>query len=170
MAAVLSRRLAGPLISFLALAALGTAPAAANVANAVAAVEQSAHIPAQLSDEDRAFYAEVFRQIDAENWAQVDYMLAQKPDGMLTQLALAEYYLAPTSPKIELPALNAWLSRGTDLPQAGQIGRLALKRGLESAPSLPSTQRLVSIRAPAFGGRRVDAREHRQRHSGADHQ
>ncbi len=148
MAAVLSRRLAGPLISFLALAALGTAPAAANVANAVAAVEQSAHIPAQLSDEDRAFYAEVFRQIDAENWAQVDYMLAQKPDGMLTQLALAEYYLAPTSPKIELPALNAWLSRGTDLPQAGQIGRLALKRGLESAPSLPSTQRLVSIRAP----------------------
>ena len=96
MAAVLSRRLAGPLISFLALAALGTAPAAANVANAVAAVEQSAHIPAQLSDEDRAFYAEVFRQIDAENWAQVDYMLAQKPDGMLTQLALAEYYLAPT--------------------------------------------------------------------------
>ncbi len=148
MAANLSRRLTGPLVSMLALAALGTAPAQANVANAIASVEQTAQIPAQLSEEDRAFYAEVFRQIDAENWAQVDYMLAQKPDGPLTQLALAEYYLAPTSPKIELPALNAWLARGTELPQAGQIGRLALKRGLESAPSLPSTQRLVSIRAP----------------------
>jgi len=109
----------------------------------------SARIPGQLSDADRAFYTNVFALIDAENWTAVEQMLDPRPNDELKQLALAEYYLHPRSPKIELDRLNNWLAMGRDLPQAGQIGRLAIKRGLENTPDLPGTQRLVSLRSPA---------------------
>ncbi|GGD54896.1 lytic transglycosylase domain-containing protein [Croceicoccus mobilis] len=146
-------RIPRPLTAIPALvAALSLAqPAAADgTSNAAISIERGAHIPAQLTDADRAFYREVFNQLDAENWGQVQYLLSQRPDGPLTQLALAEYYLAPNSPRIELSDLNTWLAKGRELPQAGQIGRLALKRGLERAPDLPSQQRLVYVRGPAL--------------------
>ncbi|GGD43951.1 lytic transglycosylase domain-containing protein [Croceicoccus pelagius] len=128
-------------------AAVAATPALADSANLPSS--RNAGIPGQLSGQDRAFYSGVFAQIDAENWTAVEQMLAARPNDSLKQLALAEYYLHPNSPKIELDALNNWLAMGRDLPQAGQIGRLAIKRGLENGPSLPGTQRLVSLRSPA---------------------
>jgi len=134
-----------------ALAASATmlcvAPAAADTATVP--ISGAARIPAQLSDEQRALYGQVFAAIDAEQWDQVTALLAARPDEPLKQVALAEYYLNPKSPKIELDALNDWLAKGRDLPQAAQIGRLAIKRGLEQSPDLPGTQRLVSLRSPA---------------------
>ena len=97
------------------------------------------NLPAVLSSGDRAFYAKVFDALDAGDWSTVDSLLAQRPDEPLKLVAQAEYYLDANSPRIELPALQAWLAKGP-LPQAQQITDLASKRGLMSAPYLPPEQ------------------------------
>jgi len=102
-------------------------------------------VPALLSQDERAYYRQVFDAIDRKDWAAVQTLFAQKTDGPLHQQALAEYYLASGSPKIELPELQAWLSKGTDLPGADQISRLAVKRGAEAVPTLPGEQQFVRL-------------------------
>ena len=92
-------------------------------------------VPSLLSQDDREFYREVFGAIERKDWAKVQQMFADRPDGPLHQQARAEYYLAAGSPRIELPDLQSWLAQGTSLPGADQIGRLALKRGAETLPS-----------------------------------
>lgn len=102
------------------------------------------NVPSLLSQDDRAFYRDLFGAIERSDWGKVQDMFAQRQDGPLHQVALAEYYLAPTSPKIELDTLNAWLAQGTDLPQAEQIALLAQKRGATALPPLPQASSLVS--------------------------
>ena len=102
-------------------------------------------VPSLLSQDDRAFYREMFSAIDRKDWSRFQAMLAQRPDGPLHQAALAEYYLDPTSPKIELDQLNSWLGKGAELPQSEQIGRLAVKRGALAMPAMPGEQRFVSL-------------------------
>lgn len=102
-------------------------------------------VPTLLTQDDRSFYRELFDSIEKSNWARVQQLLAQRPAGPLHQVALAEYYLAPGSPKIGLDALNAWLAMGTDLPQAERIEALALKRGATVLPPLPQANRFVSL-------------------------
>ncbi len=102
-------------------------------------------VPTLLSQDERAYYREIFAAIDKADWPRVQAMFAQKTDGPLHRVAKAEYYLAPTSPKIELDALSNLLAQGTELPQAEQIGNLAAKRGASALPSLPSAQSLVSL-------------------------
>ncbi|MFT4026134.1 MAG: lytic transglycosylase domain-containing protein [Novosphingobium sp.] len=102
-------------------------------------------VPALLSQDERAYYKDLFTAIRVKDWAKTQALLAQKPDGPLHAVARAEYYLAAGSPKTELEALNQWLSQGTSLPQAEQIAGLALKRGAASYPSLPQAQPLASL-------------------------
>ncbi|WP_423142800.1 lytic transglycosylase domain-containing protein [Parablastomonas sp. CN1-191] len=100
-------------------------------------------VPTLLSSDEKAYYRQVFAAIDAGDWAGVQALLAQKPDGPLHAVARAEYFLAPTSPKIELDALAAWMPTGAGLPQAEQIAALAAKRGGALALTTPAPQRLV---------------------------
>jgi len=100
-------------------------------------------VPTLLTQDERAYYRELFGAIDKGDWARVQAMFAQKDDGPLHQVAKAEYYLAANSPKIERDALSAWLANGTQLPQSEQISNLAIKRGAASAPALPSANSLV---------------------------
>ncbi len=102
-------------------------------------------VPALLSQDERAYYRELFAAIDKADWTRVQTMFAQKSDGPLHAVARAEYFLAPTSPKIELDALTGWLEAGSQLPQAEAISQLALKRGASSLPALPNAQALVSL-------------------------
>lgn len=128
-------------------AGLGASPAFANSA-AVDYFRERADrtaVPSLLSQDDRAYYQEVFDAIDNKEWSRVQQMLAVRSDGPLHQQALAEYYLAAGSPKIELPELQAWLANGTELPGADQISRLALKRGAESVPQLPTEQQFARL-------------------------
>lgn len=113
-------------------------------------------VPSLLSKEDRDYYRQLFAAIDRSDWAKVQALLAQRPDGPLHQVARAEYYTAAGSPKIELAALNAWLAGGVDLPQAEQIASLAQKRGATVLPALPQANRLVS--QPNFA-KRIRPRE-----------
>ncbi|QWC55758.1 transglycosylase SLT domain-containing protein [Erythrobacter sp. 3-20A1M] len=134
--------------ALIGIAALGALPAPA-MANSSAvdyfrARATSSNVPQLLSSDERAFYADLFRAIDGQDWVKVDTMLAQKPDGPLTQVAMAEYYLDANSPRIELPAIQAWLAKGDSLPQAEQITNLGMKRGLMSAPYLPRQNSFTS--------------------------
>jgi soluble lytic murein transglycosylase-like protein len=137
--------------AFLALAAAGStlvlaAPAAANSAAVDyfrARADRSA-VPSLLTQDERSYYRDLFTAIERGDWARVQALFAQKGDGPLHHVARAEYYLAPGSPKIELDALNDWLSRDTSLPQAEQIATLAQKRGATVLPPLPEAGRLIS--------------------------
>lgn len=127
--------------------ALGSAPAQANSA-AVDYFRTRADrtaVPSLLSQDDRAYYRDLFSAIDKKDWTRVQALFAQKEDGPLHQEALAEYYLASGSPRIELGQLSAWLAKGTSLPQSEQIARLAMTRGAGAMPSLPGAQPLVSL-------------------------
>ena len=99
-------------------------------------------VPRQLDDAARAHYVALFSAIEQERWAEAERLLAERPDGILTQVARAEFYLAAHSPRVELPALEQWLASGNDLPQAAQIARLAQRRGASATPDLPYVREL----------------------------
>ncbi|MEQ1541098.1 MAG: lytic transglycosylase domain-containing protein [Novosphingobium sp.] len=129
-------------------AAVAVLPAAAQANSAAVDYFRSrasrTAVPTLLTQDERSFYRELFAAIDRGQWTRVQELFAQKPDGPLHQVARAEYYLAANSPKIELDALTTWLGKGVQLPQAEQIANLAVKRGADSVPALPSTNSLVS--------------------------
>ncbi|MEJ5976138.1 lytic transglycosylase domain-containing protein [Novosphingobium sp. PS1R-30] len=127
--------------------ALGIAPAQANSA-AVDYFRTRADrtaVPSLLSQDERTYYRDLFAAIDKKDWTRVQALFAQKEDGPLHQEALAEYYLASGSPRIELGQLSAWLAKGTSLPQSEQIARLAMTRGAGVMPAMPGAQPLVSL-------------------------
>lgn len=127
--------------------ALSAAPAFANSA-AVDYFRSRADrtaVPSLLSQDERQYYRDLFAAIDRKDWTRVQTLFAQKSEGPLHQQALAEYYLASGSPRIELGELSAWLAKGTSLPQAEQIARLAMTRGAQALPSLPGAQPFASL-------------------------
>ncbi len=103
------------------------------------------NVPGLLSQDDRTYYRDLFAAIDRADWARVQALFAQRTEGPLHAVAQAEYFLAPTSPRIEGDALSAWLQRGTDLPQSEQISSLAIKRGVTALPALPSAGALAQM-------------------------
>jgi len=103
---------------------------------------RAAALPTLLSDADRAWYRQLYADIDAKAWERVEAALAARRDGPLHGVAQARYYLDPASPRIELPRLTAWLEAYRELPQASEIARVAMTRGLEEAPELPKAQQL----------------------------
>ncbi|MBC2666265.1 lytic transglycosylase domain-containing protein [Novosphingobium flavum] len=127
--------------------ALAPSPASANSA-AVDYFRNRADrtaVPALLSQEERAYYKDLFAAIEHQDWAKVQALFQQKADGPLHQVARAEYFLDAKSPKIELAALSQWLSQDTNLPEAEQVAALAMKRGATALPPLPTAQPLVSL-------------------------
>ena len=92
--------------------------------------------PQQLDREARDYYRQVFAAIDRQDWFAADSLLAQR-DGRLHPVARAELFLPANSPRVELPQIEAWMARGSRLPQAAQLARLAVTRGAIEAPRLP---------------------------------
>ncbi len=119
-----------------------TTPAMADSIEYFHAHATGRNVPTLLPQSDREYYTEVFGAIDKADWKKVQDLLAQRKDGPLHKVALAEYYLAATSPKVELPQIESWLKDGALLPQADRITKLGLKRGLAAAPALPGAQSL----------------------------
>ncbi len=139
--------------TLLGLAALagsmaGTVPAHANSA-AVDYFRSRADrtaVPSLLSQDDRQYYRDLFGAIEREDWASVQSMFVKRADGPLHAVARAQFYLAASSPRIELDSLNQLLAQAPELPWAEQIGRLAIKRGATALPvPLPSTQQLFAM-------------------------
>ncbi len=113
-------------------------PAAASSAEYFHARAVRSDVPTLLSREDRDYYSEVFAAIDRQDWDRVQQLLGQRSSGPLHEIVKAEFYLAANSPRVELPQIEAWLRSGRDLPQAAQMARLGLSRGLSSMPDLPA--------------------------------
>ncbi|MFM9937326.1 MAG: lytic transglycosylase domain-containing protein [Novosphingobium sp.] len=136
------------LLGFAGMAALAVAaPAFANSAAAEyfrSRADRTA-VPALLSQEDRAYYKQMFGAIEREDWSVVQAMLAQRADGPLHAVVRAQFYIAASSPRADLAPLSQLLAAAPDLPWAEQLGRLALKRGATELPALPSAQPMVSL-------------------------
>ncbi|MGB3796706.1 MAG: transglycosylase SLT domain-containing protein [Alteraurantiacibacter sp.] len=133
-----------------ALACLATAPALAQQQDSrtyFTARLYDRPAPQQLSAEDREYYSSLFSAIEGGDWNRVESMLAQRPSGLLHDVARAEYYLAANSPRAELEQITTWLQTGTQLPQAPQLVRLGKTRGLSWEPNLPYPRDLNSQRA-----------------------
>lgn len=124
-----------------AVTVLVTAPSAAQPTHAyyTARAAQSA-VPRQLDQQSQDYYAAVFAAIDRQDWVGAQSLLAQRGDGLLHPVAVAELYLAANSPRVELPQIESWMSRGRNLPQAAQLARLGLTRGATQMPDLPSAR------------------------------
>ncbi|MBO9499682.1 MAG: transglycosylase SLT domain-containing protein [Novosphingobium sp.] len=131
--------------SLLAGAALFAAasPALADSAEYFALRASQSEVPTLLPQSDRDYYKALFAAIDKEDWKTVQSMFDQRKDGPLHKVALAEYYLAAHSPKVEAPQIEAWFQGAPELPQAERLARLGQKRGLTDIPALPSAQGLV---------------------------
>ncbi|MBV1917539.1 MAG: lytic transglycosylase domain-containing protein [Sphingomonadaceae bacterium] len=102
-------------------------------------------VPSLLSHDERDYYKTLHEAIERKDWARVQKLFDQRKNGLLHQHARSEYFLAAGSPKIALRDLDAWLRQGTDLPGAERIGRLAIKRGAQTLPSMPAQQRFQRL-------------------------
>lgn len=100
--------------------------------------------PRQLDQAAHDYYAAVFAAIDRQDWAGAQGLLLQRQPGLLHPVAWAELYTAANSPRVELPQIEAWLPTGRNLPQAAQLGRLALTRGATRLPDLPVARQLYA--------------------------
>lgn len=139
------------------VAALSATPALAanSAADYFRERAETNEVPQILSDADQAHYRDIFTAIALEDWSRVDELLEKSHDGLLQQVALAEYYTHANSPKIEAEKIAAWLEMGTHLPQAEQLARLGEKRGLDYTPSLPRTQ---SFNRQSYASKRLRPR------------
>ncbi|MBH5322784.1 lytic transglycosylase domain-containing protein [Aurantiacibacter sediminis] len=123
------------LSSVLALSASGAA--AQDTRTYFSARIADSQVPQQLSADEREYYGQLFRAIDAERWAEVESLFNQRSDGLLHDVARAEYILHASSPRAELSEIVEVLDDGAHLPQAEQLGRLGVTRGLAREPDLP---------------------------------
>lgn len=132
------------LISSCAFAAM---PVAAAGSGSMAYYEtriDNVNIPHILDNDDKYYFSTLFQAIDNANWTVVQTMLAEregrKDQGIIYHMARAEYYLAPTSPRIAMNDLLDLLYQAPDLPNGEQIANLAKKRGATILPELPQVQ------------------------------
>lgn len=106
---------------------------------------QAAHpgYAAQLGPNAQSRYREIFAALNAGMWADASTKLDAMPEGPLHNVARAELYLAKGSPSVSGEALRALLAKAPEMPQAGQLERLARTRGIEESFAIPSAQELT---------------------------
>lgn len=106
---------------------------------------RTAAIPAQLSASERDNYRAIFAALRGQDWATAAGRLDGMRSGPLHDLARAVLYTMPGSPRVEVGPLMDVLSRAPELPQAGDLARLATLRGATALPELPQAQRLAGL-------------------------
>ena len=91
----------------------------------------------------------VFDAIDAGNWAVAQAGIAALPPSVLTPVARAELYTAKGSPVVDLGSLQALITQAPELPEANQLGLMAIKRGATISPMIiPEKSTVVLGSAP----------------------
>jgi soluble lytic murein transglycosylase len=94
-------------------------------------------------------WREVFDAIDNGNWASAQAGIAALPQSVLTPVAKAELYTAKGSPVVDLGSLQSLIAQAPELPEANQLGLMALKRGATTAPLvIPEKPTVVLGSAP----------------------
>lgn len=87
----------------------------------------------------------VFDAIDSGNWASAQAGITTLSPGILTPVARAELYTAKGSPVADLASLQALIAEAPELPQAGQLALMAMKRGTLPPPLIVPEQPVVSL-------------------------
>jgi soluble lytic murein transglycosylase-like protein len=87
----------------------------------------------------------VFDAIQNGDWASAQAGIYSLPSGVLTPVALAELYTAKGSPVVSLQQIQALLAQAPDLPEAGQLARMAIARGAVTAPPITPVRAIVPI-------------------------
>jgi soluble lytic murein transglycosylase-like protein len=90
-------------------------------------------------------WRDVFAAIRAGDWAGAQTGIATLPSNVLTPVAKAELYTAKGSPPVTLWQIQSLLAEAPELPQAGQLQRLAMLRGAVEPPAIVPTQRMVGL-------------------------
>ena len=91
----------------------------------------------------------VFDAIDSGNWSYAAAGIAALPPSVLTPVARAELYTAKNSPVVDLASLQALIAQAPELPEANQLGLMALNRGATTAPLvIPEKPTIVLGSAP----------------------
>ena len=124
-------------------------------------------IPAQLSPSEREQYQLIFADLRASNWASAAGRLDGMRPGALHDLARAMLYTMPGSPPVELAPLMQLLERARDLPQAGDLARLAARARRDQRAGHPPAAALAGLSGqprrvrprPIRGDRAADALE-----------
>jgi soluble lytic murein transglycosylase-like protein len=101
--------------------------------------------PAQLTSAERDAYLAIFAALRLRDWAAAAGRLDEMRPGLLHDIARAQLYTLPGSPRVEAEPLVQLLGRAPDLPQAPALARLASARGVETLPTLPTAQRLYGL-------------------------
>jgi soluble lytic murein transglycosylase len=125
--------------------ALAATPARADDEVAHPSLARAFPAPSQLSAAERETYRAVFAALRARDWAGAAGRLDGMRPGALHDAARAMLYTMPGSPRVELEPVAQLLARAPDLPQAGDLARLARARGAESLPDLPDARRLHGL-------------------------
>jgi len=76
----------------------------------------------------------VFDAIGSGNWASAQAGIAALPPSVLTPVAKAELYTAKGSPVVDLASIQALIAQAPELPEANQLGLMAIKRGATTPP------------------------------------
>jgi soluble lytic murein transglycosylase-like protein len=125
--------------------ALSAIPAHAEDNDARPNLARAFAAPSQLSAAERENYRAVFAALRARDWAGAAGRLDGMRSGALHDAARAMLYTMPGSPRVELEPLAQLLAGAQDLPQAGDLARIARARGAESLPDLPDARRLHGL-------------------------
>ena len=97
----------------------------------------------------------IFTAIANREWEAARLGIHGMPNGPLSAYAKAELYTAKDSPKVELAQILALLAEAPELPQAEQLYRMAVARGLRSGeePAIHWTRPTVSLGSAPRRGR-----------------
>jgi len=87
----------------------------------------------------------VFDAIQAGDWASAQAGIYSLPASTLTPIAQAEFYTARGSPVVSLQQIQTLLAQAPDLPEAGQLARMAVARGAATAPPITPVRAIVPI-------------------------
>lgn len=87
----------------------------------------------------------VFAAIRSGNWASAQAGIYALPADVLTPVALSELYTAKGSPQVSLQQLQSLLAMAPDLPDSGQLARMALTRGATVAPPIAQSKAVVGL-------------------------
>ncbi|SEH18391.1 Soluble lytic murein transglycosylase [Sphingopyxis sp. YR583] len=132
------------LISCAAMAlSIGAIPAFAADAGNRDLISAPQTVPDILSSKQKQLYTQVLTAIRGQRWAEAKSLLDGADNGPLNDFLRAELLTAANSPRAEVSDIMPILSRSPFLPQAAQLGRLAVKRGATDVPTMPIQSRLA---------------------------
>lgn len=95
-----------------------------------------------LSSAEIQGYKACFYAIKHGNWQAAQQWILANPNGLLTDFAAAELYLAKASPKVNPESVINIVEKSPYLPQSEALERLAYNYGVKALPRLPEKNNL----------------------------